>query len=181
VTPVLDLPRCAWAQTTPELRRYHDEEYGVRVKRPQAYFERLVLEIFQAGLSWRTVLAKRRAFRKAFADFSPKKIAAFTPSDVRRLLADPGIIRNRLKISAAVKNAAVFMDLSRQRGGFEGFLQSLPLDDPAATVKAFRRRFTFMGPKIVEEFLRSTGHWSVSHEAGCFLAPRAGARPSRRP
>jgi DNA-3-methyladenine glycosylase I len=181
VTPALEKPRCAWAQTTSELRRYHDEEYGVRVKRPRAYFERLVLEMFQAGLSWRTVLAKRSAFRRAFAQFSPKKVAAFTPRDIRRLLADPGIIRNRVKIAAAVKNAAVFVDLSRQKGGFEGFLQSLPLDDAEATVRAFRGRFAFMGPKIVEEFLRSTGHWAVPHEAGCFLAPRGGARASRRP
>jgi len=168
--------RCAWAQATPELRRYHDTEYGFRVKRPQAYFERLVLEMFQAGLSWRTVLAKRKAFRLAFANFSPKKVSAFTGKDVRRLLANADLIRNRKKIEAAIKNAAVFLELSHQPGGFEAFLQALPLNDTGATVQSFRRRFTFMGPKIVEEFLRSTGHWTVSHEPGCFLAKATGRK-----
>lgn len=170
VTRVMDRPRCAWAQATPELRRYHDSEYGFRVKRPQAYFERLVLEMFQAGLSWRTVLAKRRAFRTAFAGFAPKKVAAFTRDDVQRLLGNAAIIRNRLKIEAAIKNATVFLEISRKTGGFEAFIRNLPLHDPTATVKLFRKHFAFMGPKIVEEFLRSTGHWNVSHEPGCFLA-----------
>jgi DNA-3-methyladenine glycosylase I len=160
------------------LRQYHDTEYGFRVKQAQAYFERLVLEMFQAGLSWRTVLAKRRDLRRAFAGFSPKKVAAFTARDIQRLMGDAALIRNRLKIEATVKNAIVFLKLSRQAGGFEHFLQSLPLDDPAATVKAFRGHFAFMGPKIVEEFLRSTGHWTVVHESGCFLAKTPGRKRS---
>jgi DNA-3-methyladenine glycosylase I len=166
----LDRPRCAWAQATPELRKYHDQEYGFPVKQPQACFERLVLEMFQAGLSWRTILAKRQAFRRAFANFSPKKVAAFTSRDIQRLLADRNIIRNRLKIKAAVKNASAFLKLSGRPGGFGAFMRSLPLHDPDATLRAFRLQFDFMGPKIVEEFLRSTGYWPVSHEPGCFLA-----------
>jgi DNA-3-methyladenine glycosylase I len=161
--------RCAWAQASPELQRYHDLEYGFPVKHNRAYFERLILELFQAGLSWRTILAKRQAFRRAFAGFSARRVAAFTAQDVQRLIHDASIIRNRLKIRAAIANAANFLRVSRRPGGFKAFLNTLPLQDARATVAQFKKHYVFMGPKIVEEFLMSTGHWPVRHERACFL------------
>lgn len=166
-------PRCAWAQISAELQAYHDHEYGFPVRSDRDYFERLVLELFQAGLSWRTILAKRRAFRSAFANFNPRRVAAFTRRDVERLMQDAGIIRNRRKITAAIADARIFLRLQRRPGGFRTFLSELPLHDRAATTAAFRRIFDFMGPKIVEEFLMSTGHWAVRHEPGCFLFKKA--------
>jgi len=160
---------CRWALASPELMAYHDREYGFPVSNNRAYFERLVLEIFQAGLSWRTILAKRAAFRRAFAGFSPRRVAAFTAADIERLQQDPAIVRNRRKIAAAVANAGVFVRLSRRPGGFRDFIDSLPLHDRPGTVAAFRRYFVFMGPEIVGEFLMSTGHWPVRHERGCHL------------
>src|SRR5688572_31984357 len=98
------LARCAWAVADP-LRRYHDTEWGLPVRDEHGLYERISLEAFQAGLSWVTILRKRPAFRAAFADFNPDTVAAFTEDDVERLLQDPGIVRNRLKIRAAVTNA----------------------------------------------------------------------------
>jgi DNA-3-methyladenine glycosylase I len=161
--------RCAWAEVCDDLRRYHDEEYGRGVTHDRAYFERLVLEIFQAGLSWRTILAKRSNFQKAFAGFDFAKVARFKDPDKARLLSDRGIVRNRRKIDAVVENAARFARLVDRHGSFHAFIGTLPLDDRPATVKAFRANFLFMGPTIVEEFLMSTGHWPVSHEPHCFL------------
>ncbi len=163
--------RCAWAQATPELRRYHDREYGFPVARDRAYFERLALEIFQAGLSWRTILAKRSALRRAFSGFWPQRVASFSARDVRRLLADKAIIRNRSKIQAVVTNAGIFRQVARQAGSFRRFLLGLPLQDRGKTTDILRRTFHFMGPKIIAEFLMSTGHWPVRHENGCFLKP----------
>jgi DNA-3-methyladenine glycosylase I len=169
-SPAADRPRCAWAQATPELRYYHDHEYGFPVANNRAYFERLVLEMFQAGLSWRTILAKRKNFRQAFAGFSPQRVAKFTRADVQRLLKDRTIVRNRLKIEATIQNAATFSRLAKRPGGFKAFVNTLPLNNSRATVLSFRKIFAFMGPNIVAEFLMSTGHWPVRHEAGCFLS-----------
>jgi DNA-3-methyladenine glycosylase I len=128
-----------------------------------------VLELFQAGLSWRTILHKRPGFRAAFARFDYARVARFTAADVRRLLADAAIVRNRKKIEAAVENARRFGEIVRGHGSFPAFLTTLPLHDREATTRAFRQTFVFMGPKIVAEFLMSTGHWAVVHEKGCFL------------
>jgi DNA-3-methyladenine glycosylase I len=167
-----EITRCHWALASRELRQYHDREYGFPVKTSRAYFERLILEIFQAGLSWRTVLAKRSAFRCAFAGFTARRVAGFSATEVERLMRNPGIIRNRRKIMAAIENARRFLDCAQRPGGFRAFILSLPLRDRTATVKVFRRTFVFMGPKIVEEFLMSTGHWPVRHEPRCFLSRR---------
>lgn len=165
--------RCAWAEKSKELEEYHDHEYGRLVAGDRDYLERMILEIFQAGLSWRTILAKRDAFRRAFAGFQPAKISAFTRADIHRLLHNPFIIRNRRKIEAAVANASAFMRIQKQYGSFRQYLRTLPLRRRTQTIKIFKRTFSFMGPKIVGEFLMSTGHWPVQHEAGCYLRKNA--------
>src|SRR3954451_9631725 len=111
VSDVADLPRCAWALSTPEYVSYHDEEWGTPLHGDDALFERLCLEAFQSGLSWITILRKRPAFRAAFAGFVIDRVAQFGPDDEARLMADAGIVRNRAKVSAAVRNARVAQDL----------------------------------------------------------------------
>jgi DNA-3-methyladenine glycosylase I len=106
------LLRCPWSLTSPDYLRYHDEEWGKPVRSDNGLFERLCLEAFQSGLSWLTILRKRENFRRAFADFDIETVARFGPADVRRLLADPGIVRNRAKIDAAVSNAQAALGLT---------------------------------------------------------------------
>lgn len=152
---------------------YHDREWGRPVRTDAQHFERLTLEVFQAGLSWRTILHKRPAFRRAFAGFVPARVARYGPADVRRLLADPGIVRNRAKIEATVANARTVLDIRREHGALARYLATLPLDDRSATAKALRARFRFLGPTIVESYLQSVGLWPIRHQPGCWLASRA--------
>ncbi len=166
------LPRCPWAEADALLAKYHDEEWGVPVTRDAAHFERLSLEVFQAGLSWRTILHKRPAFRKAFAQFSPARVAAFTGKDVRRLLNDEGIVRHRGKIEATIKNAEKFMTLSKDHGNFARYLDSLP-DDLETLRGVFRREFAFMGPKIAESYFESVGKIAIKHHPRCWKAKGA--------
>jgi len=161
--------RCAWANASELLQKYHDEEYGFPVEEDVVYFERLILELFQAGLSWQTILNKRRNFRQAFDHFDFRKVAQYTEKDFERLLSNPGIIRNRLKITATIHNAQVFCSLIDEFGSFHNFLKTLPLDNRPEIVQIFKQKFKFMGPAIVEEFFMSTGHWPVKHEPTCFL------------
>jgi DNA-3-methyladenine glycosylase I len=121
--------RCWWGASTPDYAVYHDEEWGRPVRDDRGMYERLCLEAFQSGLSWLTILRKREAFRAAFANFEPAKVAAFGDEDVARLMADAGIVRNRRKIEAAVANARATVTL-REQGGLEAFLWSFR---PAAT------------------------------------------------
>lgn len=114
--------RCPWCLSTPEYIQYHDEEWGKPVCDDRKIFEFLVLESAQAGLSWLTILRKREGYRKAFAGFDPEKVARFTEKDVERLMQDPGIIRNRLKIKAAVSNAKIFLDTQKEYGSFSDYL-----------------------------------------------------------
>ena len=120
----IDPPRCPWAGTDPLMIAYHDREWGVPCHDDRELFERLTLEGFQAGLSWRTILHKRAAFRLAFAEFDPERVAAFDATDVERLLAEPGIVRNRAKIAATIRNAAAFLAIQREHGSFDRYLQS---------------------------------------------------------
>ena len=146
---------------------YHDREYGFPSAEESVLFERLMLEINQAGLSWLTVLQKRAAFRAAFAGFEVDRVAAFGPDDRERLLADPGIIRNRLKIEAAIENGRRIQKLRRSHGSFALWLDShhpQPLDEWA---RVFRRTFRFTGGQIVGEFLMSLGYLPGAHEADC--------------
>src|SRR5688572_29196605 len=106
----------------PLMSRYHDEEWGVPARDDRRHFEYLILDGFQAGLSWRTILHKRENFRRAFADFDPARVARFTAARVRRLLADPGIVRNRLKVAGAVRNAAAFLRVQEEFGAFNTYV-----------------------------------------------------------
>src|ERR1700691_4081511 len=119
------LHRCAWAESDPLLRAYHDEEWGVPQYDSRALWELLMLEGFQAGLAWITVLRKREAFRKAFDRFEPKKVARFSESDIARLLGDPGIIRSRAKIEATIQGARIYQEMESSGEGFSAFAWKL--------------------------------------------------------
>ena len=180
--------RCRWANPkNPAYIAYHDHEWGVPLHDDRALFELLVLETFQAGLSWECVLNKRTAFRAAFEGFDPARVAAFGPQKQQQLAQDPAIIRNRRKIAAAVKNAAVFLDIQREWGSFDAWLwhwtagetlaeygpATSPLSDEiSADLK--RRGMSFAGSTVVYAFLQAAGVIN-GHEPGCFLAPPTGA------
>ena len=167
-------------------RQYHDEEWGVPERDDRALFEKLVLDGFQAGLSWRTILAKRENFRRAFDGFDPQKIARYTPKKVEKLLADPGIIRSSSKIEAAIGNARAYLDVMETRqDGFSGllwdFVGGAPIDhrldghtkaptqtaESEAMAKELKRLgFKFCGPVIVYAFMQATGMVN-DHEVRC--------------
>jgi DNA-3-methyladenine glycosylase I len=171
---------------------YHDREWGVPAHDDRRLFEMLILEGAQAGLSWRTILHKRAAYRRAFARFDPRKVARFGAADARRLLHDEGIVRNRLKIHAAIENARALLQLQRERGSFDAFAWSFvggkPLvnrpralaDIPASTAEsdafsqALRERgFRFVGSTIIYAFMQACGLVD-DHVRGCFRAQRRG-------
>jgi DNA-3-methyladenine glycosylase I len=179
------LSRCAWA-TTPLTIAYHDNEWGVPAHDDRVLFEFLVLEGAQAGLSWETILKKRDAYRRAFAAFDPSRVARFSNARIERLLLDPGIVRNRLKIAGAVRNAAAFLDVQREFGSFDAyvwrFVGGAPLvnvrraakDVPARTKESDtlsrdlrRRGFTFVGSTICYAFMQAIGMVD-DHTADCF-------------
>ena len=176
--------RCGWIGDDPEYRRYHDEEWGRPLRGDRPLFEKMSLEGFQAGLSWITILRKRPRFREVFAGFDPVAVAAFDGDDVERLMADPGIIRNRAKILATISNAAIVRDMA------EGELDSLmwsfappprprprTFDEVPATTPASdalsrelrRRGFRFVGPTTMYALMQSAGMVD-DHVEGCFLA-----------
>jgi DNA-3-methyladenine glycosylase I len=148
-------------------RRYHDHEYGFPMEDDDELFGRLILEINQAGLSWTTILKKQESFRAAYAGYDIAAIARFDDADRARLLSDAGIIRNRLKIEAAIHNARRVLDLRAECGSFRGWLDAhhpLSLDE---WVKLFRRTFRFTGGEITKEFLLSTGYLRGAHVETC--------------
>ncbi|MCB0635229.1 MAG: DNA-3-methyladenine glycosylase I [Lewinella sp.] len=161
---------CAFVRDKPldDLHRiYHDTAYGFPLASDDELFGRLLLEINQAGLSWATILKKQDNFRRAYAGFSISKVAAFTEEDRARLLADAGIIRNRLKVNAAIHNARVIQGLQAAYGSFQAWLDHHhPLDRDAWT-KLFRKTFKFTGGEIVNEFLMSTGYLPGAHTESC--------------
>ncbi len=165
-----DRPRCAWTLKDPLLAAYHDDEYGFPLSRDDDFLERLVLEINQAGLSWLTVLKKRKALRVAFDGFDVDRVAAYNDRDRERLLGDGGIIRNRLKIDAAIHNARVFQEIRRSHGSIKAWLDDQSCVSLDEWVAVFRKTFRFMGPEIVGEFLMSTGYLPIRHDPECFLA-----------
>lgn len=122
--------RCPWCLSFDEYIRYHDEEWGVPVHDDRIHFEFLILEGAQAGLSWSTILKKREGYRKAFAEFDPVKVAKFTPAKIEKLLDNPGIVRNRLKVAAAVNNAKRFLEVQKEFGSFDKYIWSFVGDKP---------------------------------------------------
>ena len=146
---------------------YHDREYGFPVQDDRALFERLVLEINQAGLSWLTILQKRKNFRKAYAGFELEKVARYGAKDRTRLLNDAGIIRNRLKVNAAIENARRILALRDSHGSFAVWLDAHHPRDKAEWVKLFKKTFVFTGGEITGSFLLSTGYLEGAHEPGC--------------
>ncbi|TLF49121.1 DNA-3-methyladenine glycosylase I [Halomonas urmiana] len=152
---------------------YHDHEYGFPVVDDDAtLFERLVLEINQAGLSWLTVLKKRAAFQAAFEGFDVDRVAAYDEADRARLLADAGIIRNRLKVDAAIHNAGVIQVLRAEHGSFQAWLDHQHPLDHGDWVRLFKRTFRFTGPEIVGEFLMSSGYLPGAHRDDCPVQAR---------
>ena len=158
---------CEIAKGHPYHGPYHDREYGFPLKRDDLLFERLVLEINQAGLSWLTILKKKAAFRSAYAGFDVDRVAAFKAADRRRLLADAGIIRNRLKVDAAIENAGRIKKLVVEHGSFAGWLDAHHPRSKEAWVKLFKKTFKFTGGEITGEFLMSTGYLPGAHVESC--------------
>jgi len=146
---------------------YHDTEYGFPLREDAELFERLVLEINQAGLSWLTILKKRETFRRAYDGFNPAVVARYGARERRRLLADTGIIRNRLKIDAAIANAQRLLELRASHGGFAAWLDAHHPRDKAEWVKLFKKTFVFTGGEITGEFLMSTGYLPGAHVETC--------------
>lgn len=158
---------CNIAPGHPVHGSYHDTEYGFPVAEERVLFERLALEIMQAGLSWEIVLKKRKNMNRAFDRFVVSKVARYGAKDVKRLLADEGIIRNRLKIEAIVANANVILDIRKSHKSFAAWIAAHhPLTKPE-WVKLFRKTFKFTGGEIVGEFLMSIGYLPNAHHAGC--------------
>ncbi|HEX2204729.1 MAG TPA: DNA-3-methyladenine glycosylase I [Longimicrobium sp.] len=151
---------------------YHEHEYGFPLTGDAELLERLALEINQAGLSWLTILKKRDAFRRAFDGFDPERVAAYGDADRARLLADPGIVRNRLKVDAMIDNAGRVLRLRDEYGSFAGWLDAHHPLPKAEWVKLFKKTFRFTGGEIVGEFLMSTGYLPGAHHPGCPVYPR---------
>ena len=151
---------------------YHDTEYGFPLRDDAGLFERMVLEINQAGLSWLTILKKREAFRKAYEGFDPHRVAGYGEPQVARLLGDVGIIRNRLKIDAAIHNARRVVGLIESYGSFAAWLDAQGDLDKVAWVKLMKREFRFMGGEIVGEFLMSIGRLPGAHREDCPVMKR---------
>jgi DNA-3-methyladenine glycosylase I len=181
------IKRCKWAEgVNLEYIRYHDEEWGVPAHDDRTQFEFLILEGAQAGLSWSTILNKRDGYRKAFADFDPEKVARFTKKRVEKLLLDPSIVRNRLKVESTVTNAKAFLDVQEEFGSFSkyvwGFVDGNPLqnkpanggDVPATSPESDalskdlkKRGFRFVGSTILYAHMQATGMVN-DHVIGCF-------------
>ncbi len=189
-------PRCSWA-TGPWLTPYHDEEWGVPVHDDRRHFEFVVLESAQAGLSWLTILKRRDGYRRAFADFDPARVARFGAAKVERLLQDPGIIRNRAKVTSTVTNARAFLEIQREHGSFDAYIWDqvggAPVhnrwrhetDLPAATslsqtisADLRRRGFRFLGQTACYAYLQAAG-LVLDHVTGCFRYAELGGTRTR--
>ena len=177
-------PRCTWAQSDPLMQQYHDQEWGVPEHDGRALWEKLMLDGFQAGLSWITVLRKREAFRKAFKNFDPKKVARFNDADVDRLMQDTGIIRSRAKIEATIGGARAYLAMEKAGEEFSDFCWNYVNGRPIRTTgerivktelseeisKALKQRgFKFVGPVIVYAWMQATGLVN-DHSPDCFRA-----------
>jgi DNA-3-methyladenine glycosylase I len=173
--------RCRWAGSNPLMQQYHDSEWGVPQRDPRMLWEMLMLEGFQAGLSWEIILRKREAFRAAFAGFDPHTVAAFGPDDIERLMANPGIVRARAKIEATIRGARIYVDMQDGGEDFARYCWAFVSDRPirgdvsttqnalSATIsKALKARgFKFVGPTIAYAWMQAVG-LTNDHEDGCF-------------
>jgi len=148
-------------------KRYHDHHYGFPIHDDNELFGRLIMEINQAGLSWETILKKEASFRRAYENFDIDKIAAYSEDDRERLLADAGIIRNRLKVNAAIENAKTIQILQKEFGSFKKWLEHHHPKSKEEWVKLFKKTFRFTGGEIVNEFLMSIGYLAGAHTADC--------------
>ena len=166
---------CDFAPGHPLHGPYHEFEYGFPCADESVLFERLVLEIMQAGLSWLIVLRKREAMARAFASYDVDRVAAFGEADVARLLADPGIIRNRKKVAAIIENARRVARLRESHGGFANWLASHHPRTRAQWVRLFKATFLFTGDEVVREFLLSLGYLPGAHRADCPVFARVAA------
>lgn len=166
-TDVPALPRCAWAQGDDLMASYHDDEWGRQCNSDNQYFEALMLEIFQAGLSWRTVLHRREGFRQAFAGFSIPVVANFTDHEVEQLLQNRAIIRHRGKIMAAIANARAFKTIQESAGSFRNWLEAMPQDE-TVVYKTLKPHLNFFGPTVCTSFLQAVGKIPPPHEPGCW-------------
>jgi len=191
--------RCPWAETDDLYRKYHDEEWGVPVHDDRTHFEFLVLEAAQAGLSWLTILRKRENYRRAYRRFDPVRVSKFGDREVRRLLEDPGIVRNRKKIEASIQNAKRFIEVQREFGSFDVYLwryvDGRPLvsrwgnvsEIPSKSAVSYelskdllRRGFRFVGPTILYAYLEAVGVLN-DHLVTCFRHPElSGAEGARK-
>lgn len=179
------IQRCAWA-TSELMIPYHDQEWGVPQHDDNVLFEFLVLEGAQAGLSWSTILAKRNAYRKAFSGFNPRKVAKYRPEKLAQLLGNPGIVRNRLKIEAAVRNAKAFLELEKEFGSFDRYIwqfvggksvinrwrstSQIPAQTPESirmSKDLLKRGFSFVGPTVCYAFMQAVGMVN-DHMVDCF-------------
>lgn len=178
--------RCSWATSDPLLREYHDTEWGVPEHDDRRLFEFLILDGAQAGLSWLTVLRKRENYRRAFDAFDPRKVARYGPRDVARLLADPGIVRNQLKIDASIRNAKAFLEVQKEFRTFDGYvwrfvggcprrnrwrsLRQIPgrtTESDAMSLDLRERGFSFVGSTICYAFMQAAGMVN-DHVVRCF-------------
>lgn len=148
-------------------KNYHDNLYGFPIHDDNELFGRLILEINQAGLSWETILKKEQSFKKAYNNYNIKKVAAYTEKDRERLLNDAGIIRNRLKVNAAIENAKAILALQKEFGSFEKWLEHHHPKTKEEWVKLFKKTFRFTGGEIVNEFLMSIGYLPGAHAENC--------------
>ncbi|MGW0519114.1 DNA-3-methyladenine glycosylase I [Crossiella sp. NPDC003009] len=178
-------PRCAWGASTPDYVEYHDTEWGRPLRGEQAMFERMSLEAFQSGLSWITILRKRENFRAAFAGFDPEVVAGYAEPDIERLLADPGIVRNRAKILAVIRNARAVAELDQpldellwsfapEPGPRPKTMAEVPAITPESTAmaKALKKRgFAFVGPTTCYALMQATGMVD-DHIVDCWVSSR---------
>ena len=182
----MNLKRCAWPTNDPLMIEYHDHEWGVPLHDDRKFFEFIVLDSFQAGLSWATILRKRENFRTAFDDFNPALIAGYQAEKINELLNNAGIIRNRAKINATVKNARAFLEVQKEFGTFDRYIwqfvggkpivnrwksiTELPAKSPEAEIMSrdlIGRGFSFVGPTTCYAFMQAAGLVN-DHEVGCF-------------
>jgi DNA-3-methyladenine glycosylase I len=191
------IKRCFWAGDEPQMMAYHDEEWGVPIHDDRRWYEKLLLDGAQAGLSWSTILKKREGYRKAFAGFDPAKIARFTERDVTRLMGDAGIVRNQLKVRSAISNARAFLALQDEHGSFDAWiwrfvggkpirgnvrgrgdiLARTPLSD-ALSRELRGRGFNFVGSTILYAFMQAGGLVN-DHTVGCFRRSQVAALARR--